>query len=111
MRIFVLGVGATGSLVVKFLLRHGHHVSCGDRDPIRARAFLGERSLVRIHRVNARNVFDIAKAAKGCHLLINTCPAVVNKIVLRGGITVARALPRYGLAVETTSIPARTARF
>lgn len=71
---------------MKLLDRHGHHVSCGDRDPVRARAFLGERHIFPIHRVNARNVFDIVKAAKGCHLLINTCPAVVNKIVLRAAL-------------------------
>ena len=82
----MLGVGATGSLLIKLLVRHGHHVSCGDRDPIRARAFLGERPVCPIHRVNARNVFDIAKAAKGCHLLVNTCPAVLNKIVLRAAL-------------------------
>ena len=86
MRIFVLGVGATGSLLIKLLIRHGHQVSCGDRDPIRARAFLGEKPVFPIHRVNARHVFDIARAAKGCHLLINTCPAVFNKIVLRAAL-------------------------
>ena len=33
--------------------------------------------------VNARDVWSIVKAARGAHLLINTCPPVVNKIVLR----------------------------
>jgi hypothetical protein len=83
MRIFVLGVGATGSLIAKLLRRQGHQVACGDRDPSRARAFLGEQHLIVIQRVNARHVRDVVKAARGCHLLINTCPAVVNKIVLR----------------------------
>lgn len=87
MRIFVLGVGATGSLVARLLVRQGHRVSCGDRDPARARAFLGERPpLLPIQRVNARNLYDIVKAAKGCHLLINTCPTVVNKVVIRAAL-------------------------
>jgi hypothetical protein len=29
---------------------------------------------------------NVVKAAKGCHLLINTCPAVVNKVVLRAAL-------------------------
>jgi predicted dinucleotide-binding enzyme len=86
MRVFILGVGATGSLLAKLLVRQGHQVACGDRDPGRARAFLGERSSLSIQRVNARNLHGIVKAAKGCHLLINACPAVFNKIVLRAAL-------------------------
>jgi hypothetical protein len=86
MRIFVLGVGATGSLIAKLLQRQGHHVVCGDRDPSRARAFLGERPLLAIQKVNARRVRDVVKAARGCDLLINTCPAVYNKTILRAAL-------------------------
>lgn len=86
MRIFVLGVGATGSLLVKLLTRQGHQVSCGDRDPIRARDFLGVRSKVGIQRVNARNLRSVVKAAKGCQLLINACPAVLNNLVMRAAL-------------------------
>lgn len=88
MRIFVLGTGATGSLIAKLLARQGHHVACGDRDPTRARSFLGEQSLTVIQRVNARNVRDVAQAAKGCHLLINACPAGLNKIILRAALRI-----------------------
>jgi hypothetical protein len=86
MKVFVLGVGATGSLVVKLLKRQGHYVSCGDRDPIRAREFLGGNSDIVIQRVNARNLRSVVKAAKGCHLLINACPAVLNKVVMRAAL-------------------------
>jgi len=86
MRIFVLGVGATGSLLVKLLIRQGHHVSCGDRDPDRARDFLGNTSNIVIERVNARNLRNVVKAAKGCHLLINTCPAVLNNVIMRAAL-------------------------
>ena len=86
MRIFILGVGATGSLLAKLLLRQGHQVACGDRDPARARAFLGERSTLVIERVNARNLRSIVKAAKGCHLLVNACPAVLNKVIMRAAL-------------------------
>jgi hypothetical protein len=86
MRVFVLGVGATGSLLVKLLLRQGHHVSCGDRDPIRAHDFLGEGSGSILQKVNARNLSSVVEAAKGCHLLINTCPAFLNKIIMRAAL-------------------------
>jgi len=43
MRIFVLGVGGAGSLLAQLLARQGHTVWCGDRDPERARKFLGMR--------------------------------------------------------------------
>ena len=86
MRVFILGVGATGSLLAKLLIRQGHQVACGDRDPARARAFLGERSPLVIQQVNARNLHSIARAAKGCQLLINACPAVLNKIIMRAAL-------------------------
>lgn len=80
---FHLGVGATGSLPVKLLIRQGHQVSWGDRDPVRAREFLGAPSANGIRQVNARNLRSVVKAAKGCQLLINACPAVFNNIVMR----------------------------
>lgn len=86
MRVFILGVGATGSLLAKLLIRQGHQVACGDRDPARARAFLGERSRLAIQPVNARNLNSIVKAAKGCQLLVNACPAVFNKAILRAAL-------------------------
>ncbi|MFO0777492.1 MAG: saccharopine dehydrogenase NADP-binding domain-containing protein [Nitrospira sp.] len=86
MKVFVLGVGATGSLLVKLLARQGHHVSCGDRDPVRAREFLGAKSPIAVQQVNARNLRSIVKAAGGCHLLINACPAVFNNIVMRAAL-------------------------
>ncbi len=86
MKVFVLGVGATGSLLVKLLVHQGHHVSCGDRDPVRARDFLGEGSSVVINQVNARNLRSVVRAAKGCHLLINACPAVLNNVIMRAAL-------------------------
>jgi saccharopine dehydrogenase (NAD+, L-lysine-forming) len=86
MRIFVLGAGATGSLIAQLLVRQGHQVTCGDRSPDRARRFLGKKSKVPIRPVNARNVFSIVKAARSCHLVVNAGPAVLNKIVLRAAL-------------------------
>lgn len=86
MKVFVLGVGATGSLVVKLLTRQGYHVFCGDRDPARAREFLGGSLDSVIQCVNARNVRSVVEAAQGCHLLINTCPPTMNTVVMRAAL-------------------------
>jgi hypothetical protein len=59
---------------------------CGDRDLFRARAFLGEHSTLPIQRVNARNLRSIVTAAKGCHLLVNACPTLFNRTVLRAAL-------------------------
>jgi hypothetical protein len=86
MRIFILGAGATGSLLAQILERQGHHVWCGDRDPDRARRFLGKKSPIAISQVNARNLRGIVRAAKGCQLLINASASVFNEIVLRAAL-------------------------
>jgi NAD(P)-dependent dehydrogenase (short-subunit alcohol dehydrogenase family) len=86
MRIFVLGTGATGSLIARLLVRQGHRVTCGDRNPDRARRFLGRNSRIPICQVNARNLWSIVKAARGAHLIVNASPAVLNKIILRAAL-------------------------
>jgi saccharopine dehydrogenase (NAD+, L-lysine-forming) len=86
MRIFVLGAGATGSLLAQLLERQGNTVWCGDRDPERARRFLGRRSTIPVTEVNARNLRGIVKAAKGCQLMVNASASVFNEIVLRAAL-------------------------
>src|SRR6201987_3345482 len=86
MRIFILGAGATGSLLAQILERQGHHVWGGERDPGRARRFLGKKSRIAISQVNARNLRGIVRAAKGFQLLINASASVFNEIVLRSAL-------------------------
>jgi saccharopine dehydrogenase (NAD+, L-lysine forming) len=86
MRIFVLGAGATGSLLAQLLARQGHAVWCGDRDLERARRFLGRNSPIPIVEVNARNLRAIVRAARGAHMVVNASPAVLNQIVLRAAL-------------------------
>lgn len=86
MRIFVLGAGATGSLLAQLLARQGHSVICGDKDPERARRFLGKKSALPVVAVNARNLWAIVRAARGSHLLVNASPAVFNEIVMRAAL-------------------------
>src|ERR1700739_5148745 len=86
MRIFILGAGATGSLLAQLLERDGHTVWCGDRDPERARRFLGKRSTIAVTQVNARNLRGVVKAAKGCHLIVNASASVFNEIVVRAAL-------------------------
>jgi saccharopine dehydrogenase-like NADP-dependent oxidoreductase len=86
MRIFVLGTGATGSLLAQMLVRQGHSVICGDRDLERARRFLGRRSKIEVREVNARNLWAIVRAARGSQLIVNASAAVFNEIVLRAAL-------------------------
>jgi hypothetical protein len=88
MRIFVLGAGATGSLLAELLQRQGHTVWCGDRDPVRARRFLGKRSTIAVTEVNARNLRGIVRAARGCQLIVNASASVFNQIVMRAALRV-----------------------
>jgi Saccharopine dehydrogenase NADP binding domain len=86
MRIFVLGAGATGSLLAQLLQRRGHTVWCGDRDLERAHHFLGRRSTIPVTEVNARNLHGIVRAARGCQLLVNASASVFNQIVMRAAL-------------------------
>src|ERR1035438_9701814 len=86
MRIFVLGAGATGSLLAQLLERQGHTVWCGDRDPGRGRRFLGERSTIAVAEVNARNLRGIVRVARGCNLIVNASASVFNLIVMRAAL-------------------------
>ena len=86
MRIFVLGVGGTGSLLAHLLDRQGHDVWCGDRDPERAKRFLGKKSHIPVKEVNARSMWGIVRAARGCHMLVNASPAQFNEIALRAAL-------------------------
>jgi hypothetical protein len=86
MRIFVLGAGATGSLLAQLLERQGHTVWCGDRDPERGRRFLGKRSTIAVTEVNARNLYGIVRAARGCNLIVNASASVFNQIVMRAAL-------------------------
>src|SRR6266436_1096706 len=78
MRIFVLGAGATGSLLTQLLERQGHTVWCGDRDPERARRFLGKKSTIAVTEVNARNLRGIVRAAMSCQLVVNASASTTN---------------------------------
>lgn len=86
MRIFVLGAGGTGSLLAQLLERQGHTVWCGDRDPERARRFLGKKSKIRIVEANARNLWSIVRAGRGANLVVNASPSVYNEIILRAAL-------------------------
>jgi saccharopine dehydrogenase (NAD+, L-lysine forming) len=86
MRIFILGAGSTGSLLAQLLVRQGHTVWCGDRDPERARRFLGKKSDIEVRETNARNLWSIVRAARGCNLIVNASPAVYNEIILRAAL-------------------------
>ena len=111
MRVFVLGAGATGSLLAQLLARQGHSVTCGDKDPERARRFLGKKSPIPIRQVNARNLWGIVRAARGCHLLVNASPAVFNEIVLRAALRLRAHYLDLGAHLTRNPFKAEQLRF
>ena len=107
MRIFVLGTGASGALLAQLLARQGHRVTCGDKDPERAKRFLGKKSTLPIVAVNARNLRGVVRAARGCQLLVNASPAVFNEVGFASGLAPARPLPRSSFASDAQSLQGR----
>src|SRR5258708_1467389 len=86
MRIFVLGAGATGSLLAQLLQRQGHTVWCGYPDLQRAPRFLGTTRAIPITELNARNRRATVRAARGCQLIVNASASVFNQIVMRAAL-------------------------
>lgn len=110
MRVFILGAGASGSLLAQLIERQGHDVWCGDRDPQRAARFLGKKSRIPVREVNARNLWGVVRAARSAHLVVNASPAVFNTIVLRAALRLgthyldmASHLGRYPFKAEQES--------
>ena len=60
MKVFILGAGATGGLLAQLLRRRRHTVWCGDRDPARARPFIGRA--IECRPVNARSIRSVVHA-------------------------------------------------
>jgi hypothetical protein len=111
MRIFILGAGATGSLLAQSLERQGHDVWCGDREPERARRFLGKKSSIPVVAVNARNLWSIVRGARSCHLLVNAAPAVFNEIVLRAALRLRAHYLDMGAHLTRNPFKAEQLRF
>src|SRR3954471_5067787 len=86
MRIFVLGAGASGSFLAQLLARQGHQVTCGDKDPERARLFLGKKNPLPVVQTNARNVWRVVRAARGCQMLVHASAAKFNETALRAAL-------------------------
>jgi len=107
MRIFVLGAGATGSLLAQLLERQGHTVWCGDRDPERARRFLGKKSTIAVTEVNARNLRGIVKAAKAASSSSTLRRRCLMRLFSARGAAAARALRRSQLPPEAPSLQGR----
>jgi hypothetical protein len=59
-------------------------VICGDRDPERAREFIGRR--IECRPVEASDEDSIVRAARGCDLLVNAAPAAFNETMLQAAL-------------------------
>ncbi len=81
MKIFILGTGVTGGTLARLLHRRGHRVVCADRNLDRCRAFASTH--IPCIQCNARKTDSLIRAARGCDLLVQAAPAVLNESALR----------------------------
>jgi len=80
------GAGATGSLLAQLLERQGHTVWCGDRDPERARRFLGKKSTIAVTEVNARNLRGIVRRPRAATSSSTPRHRFLTRFVLRAAL-------------------------
>lgn len=90
MRIFVVGAGAVGSVYAAMMSRgRGRHVvTCGDRDPARAKRFLAGIKGVGLVRADASSEVSVSRAARGADLVVNAGLPDFNLTVMRAALRV-----------------------
>ncbi len=106
MRVLILEAGATGGLWARLLRRQGCQVWCGDREPERARAFVGRQ--IKCRSADARGFCSVVRAACGCQLLVNPASSVYNHAVTPGNRLPSPPLKglRYSLRTFLDTCPA-----
>lgn len=83
-KVMVLGVGAQGSIIARRLMEEDkvEEVICADYDQKAAEESAKFSPKGKALQIDARNVNDIVKAAKGCELIVNGLPPDFNMIVM-----------------------------
>lgn len=84
MKVFIVGCGATGSVLAHFLSQEKNveSVVCGDINLKKARRFLPFHPKITLHTLDASQKDKVAAAAKGFDLLINASLPKFNKILM-----------------------------
>lgn len=91
MKVVVIGIGAVGSVLAKFLSsdKNIDAVICADLNLDRAKKFLNFKSdKIKLVEVDASNVKSLTSVANGCDLIINTSLPRFNENIMRAALEV-----------------------
>jgi len=91
MRIFIVGSGAVGSVIAKFLSREKtvREIICGDKNPKRAKDFINfESKKLSFRMVDASNEDQMIAASKDVDLIINATLPHFNSHVIKVALKV-----------------------
>ena len=89
-RIIVIGVGAQGSTIAKRMNDHPEvsEIICADYDSKAAEALSSSLSKARALQLDASDVNNVIRAAKGCDLIVNGLPLDFNLLVMEAALAV-----------------------
>ncbi len=89
-RIIVIGVGAQGSTIAKRLNDHPgvSEIICADYDRKAAEALSGSLSKATALQLDASDVNNVIRAARGCDLIVNGLPLDFNLPVMEAALAV-----------------------
>lgn len=89
-RIIVIGVGAQGSTIAKRLNEHPgvSEIICADYDRKAAEALSSSLSKATALQLDASDVDNVIRAAKGCDLIVNGLPLDFNLPVMEAALAV-----------------------
>lgn len=88
MRVVIIGAGATGSIIAKFLCDSAQveQVLVGDIDPAKAKKFLIPSSKLTFKEVSAKQIDQVAALAAGYDLLINAALPDFNEHLMQAAL-------------------------
>lgn len=89
-RIIVIGVGAQGSTIAKRLNEHPgvSEIICADYDRKAAEALSNSLNKATALQLDASDVDNVIRAAKGCDLIVNGLPLDFNLLVMEAALAV-----------------------
>ena len=89
-RIIVIGVGAQGSTIAKRMNEHPgvSEIICADYDRKAAEALSSSLSKATALQLDASDVDNVIRAAKGCDLIVNGLPLDFNLLVMKAALVV-----------------------
>lgn len=88
MKVIIIGAGATGSIIAKFLCDSDRveRVLAGDIDQVKAKKFLVQHPKLSFKEVNAKHIEEVAVLAAGFDLLINASLPDFNECLMQAAL-------------------------